>query len=220
MLTSAQTLPVCEPLFLGSPCAAAVVLTGAQTPPASCESQFLGLPCAAAVMLTSAQTSPGCESQFLGSPCAAAVMLTRSFLDIIPLLYIEHSVCDSQNTTVTTCISTLTHHSIFEHFHSTSGVKVAVAICMCAQQIFFDGSARKKTFTPAFGRAVGIYRNKVPASGLLDDMECWVERWAEQSNSTNVAFGDDPDFFQKASLTKNNCRHVNEHDPRGCRYDK
>lgn len=70
---------------------------------------------------------------------------------------------------------------------------------MCAQQIFFDGSAKKRTFTTAFERAVGVYRNKAPASGFLDDMERWVERWA---NSTNVGSGDDPHFFQKASLIK------------------
>jgi hypothetical protein len=68
---------------------------------------------------------------------------------------------------------------------------------MCAQQIFFDGSAKKQTFATAFERAVGVYCNKASTSGFLNDIEHWVERWDDQSNSRNVHYGDDPDFSKK-----------------------
>ena len=80
---------------------------------------------------------------------------------------------------------------------------------MCTQQIFFDGSAKKQTFATAFERAVGVYCNKAAASGLLDEIEHWVERWArvDPSNWINFNYGDGPDFFQIAWLIKDcDCR--------------
>ncbi|KAJ7932366.1 hypothetical protein B0H13DRAFT_1955054 [Mycena leptocephala] len=80
---------------------------------------------------------------------------------------------NSQKVVTTTCTSILKHHLIFERFHS---VQVATAICMCEQQIFFDGSAKKRTFTSAFECAVAVFSKQASASGFLDEIKPWVDR--------------------------------------------
>ncbi|KAJ7932356.1 hypothetical protein B0H13DRAFT_1955024 [Mycena leptocephala] len=90
---------------------------------------------------------------------------------------------NSQKAVTTTCTSILKRHLIFDHFHS---VQLGAAICMCAQQIFFDGSAKKWSFTPAFEskqkftsafeRAVAVFSKQASASGFLDEIEPWVDR--------------------------------------------
>jgi hypothetical protein len=72
---------------------------------------------------------------------------------------------------------------------------------MCAQQIFFDGSAKKQKFTSAFERAVAVFSKKASASGFLDEIEPWVDR--RKGDMTNLGHDcDDPDLFQKARLIK------------------
>ncbi|KAF8184110.1 hypothetical protein K438DRAFT_1766555 [Mycena galopus ATCC 62051] len=162
------------------------------------------------LLLLSSPTLPAwCEPGFLNLPRAAAVELTNSarggdsFIDITPPLCIEHSVSccqgNSQRAAITTCTSTLKCHLILEDFPSTSPgkaavgrVNIAIAMCMCAQQIFFDGSAKKRTFATAFKHAVAVYSNKASASGLLASIECWVDRY----NSPSFDSGDNPDIFQ------------------------
>ncbi|KAJ7866352.1 hypothetical protein B0H13DRAFT_2066903, partial [Mycena leptocephala] len=133
-------------------------LTSTQTLPESCESRFLNPPSAAAVALTGSQTLPECESCFL-----------------VCLLFAD---CQGnpQSTMTSTVVSILKHHLIFERFHS---IQVGAAICMCAQQIFFDGSAKKRTFTSAFERAVAVFSEKASASGFLDEIEPWVDQRTE-----------------------------------------
>ncbi|KAJ7871609.1 hypothetical protein B0H13DRAFT_2060391, partial [Mycena leptocephala] len=138
-----------------------------QTPP-GCELQFLNPPSAAAAALTGAQTLPAlCESCFL-----------------VRLLFADCQG-NSQNTTTITCASILKHHLIFEHFHS---VQLGAAICMCAQQIFFDDSAKKWSFTSAFEKqkftsafecAVVVFSKQASKSGFLDEIELWVDRHTE-----------------------------------------
>ncbi|KAJ7827573.1 hypothetical protein B0H13DRAFT_2119317 [Mycena leptocephala] len=99
---------------------------------------------------------------------------------------------NSQKVVTTTCTSILKHHLIFERFHS---VQVATAICMCAQQIFFDGSAKKRTFTSAFECAVAVFSKQASASGFLDEIKPWVDRCT--GHLTNLHSGDDPDLAQE-----------------------
>ncbi|KAJ7871615.1 hypothetical protein B0H13DRAFT_2060414 [Mycena leptocephala] len=97
---------------------------------------------------------------------------------------------NSQQTMITTCTSILKRHMIFERFHS---VQVGATICMCAQQIFFDGSAKKRTFTSAFEHAAAVFSKKASASGFLDEIEPWVDRRTD--DMTNVENNrDDPDL--------------------------
>ncbi|KAJ7791013.1 hypothetical protein B0H13DRAFT_1936099 [Mycena leptocephala] len=184
-----QTLPVlCESRFLNPPSAAAVALTSAQTLPGHCESKFLNPPSAAAVALTGAQTLPAsCELRFLNPP-SAAIALTGTQTP---------PGCNSQQAMITTCAFILKRHLIFEHSHS---VQLGAAICMCAQQIFFDGSAKKQTFTSAFERAVAVFSKQASASGFLDEIEPWVDR--HKGDLRNPKSGNDPDLFQKARLIK------------------
>ncbi|KAJ7854362.1 hypothetical protein B0H13DRAFT_2081224, partial [Mycena leptocephala] len=141
-----------------------------------CESQFLNPPSAAAATLTGTQTLPGCELCFL-----------------VHVLFVD---CQGnlQQAMVATCTSILERYLIFEHFHS---VQVGAAICMCAQQIFFDGSAKKRTFTSAFEHAVAVFSKQASASGLLEEIEPWVDRRTE--DMTNVEHNrDDPDLANMA----------------------
>ncbi|KAJ7854366.1 hypothetical protein B0H13DRAFT_2081247 [Mycena leptocephala] len=100
---------------------------------------------------------------------------------------------NSQNALITTCTSILKRHLIFERFHS---IQVGAAICMCAQQIFFDGSAKKRTFTSAFERAVVVFSKQASASGFLDEIEPWVDRRTE--DMTNL----DHDYMQRTNMAQ------------------
>jgi hypothetical protein len=76
---------------------------------------------------------------------------------------------------------------------------------MCAQQIFFDGSAKKRTFTSAFKHAVTVFSKQASASGFLDEIQPLADQCT--GDLTNLNYGDDPDLFQKAQLIKNR-RHA------------
>ncbi|KAJ7866324.1 hypothetical protein B0H13DRAFT_2066796 [Mycena leptocephala] len=134
------------------------MLTSTQTLPVSCELRFLDLPSATAFALTGAATLSGCELCFL-----------------VRLLFADCQG-NSQQAMITTCTSILKRHMIFENFHS---VQLGAAICMCAQQIFLDGSAKKRTFTSAFERAVAVFSKQASASGFLDEIQPWVDPHTE-----------------------------------------
>jgi hypothetical protein len=65
---------------------------------------------------------------------------------------------------------------------------------MCTQQIFFDGSAKKRTFTSAFEHAAAVYSNRASASGFLDGIKQCT------GDLTDLNSGDDPNLFQKPGL--------------------
>jgi hypothetical protein len=88
------------------------------------------------------------------------------------------------------------------------------AICICAQQIFFDGSAKKRTFTSAFERAVAVFSKQASASGFLDEIEPWVDQ--RTGDLRKPKSGNDPDLFQKARLIQNGRHAVVEHGPGSC----
>ncbi|KAJ7817962.1 hypothetical protein B0H13DRAFT_2134047 [Mycena leptocephala] len=135
------------------------------------------------------------------------VSVQRNNLDLCAFMQLEYRpaaddirMCvhncqgNSQQTMITTCTSILKRHIIFEHFHS---VHVGATICMCAQQIFFDGSAKKRTFTSAFEHGAAVFSKKASASGFLDEIEPWVDRRTE--DMTNVENNrDDPDLANMA----------------------
>jgi hypothetical protein len=96
---------------------------------------------------------------------------------------------------------------------------------MCAQHIFFDGSAKKWSFasafekwkfTSAFKHAVAVFSKQASASGFLDEIEPWVDRHTE--DMTNLDHCDDPDLFRKAPLIKNgsHCAAYGQYGPGSC----
>ncbi|KAJ7817826.1 hypothetical protein B0H13DRAFT_2134306 [Mycena leptocephala] len=111
--------------------------------------------------------------------------------------------CALINTMTSTVTSILKRHLIFERFHA---VQLGAAICMCAQQIFFDGSAKKRTFTSAFERAVAVFSKQASASGFLDEIEPWVDQ--HKGDFRNLKSGDDPDLKKAEEVATNMAQEV------------
>jgi len=94
-----------------------------------------------------------------------------------------------QQATITACASTFKHHTFDpSQYVYVSIVSLAAAICICAQQIFLDGSAKKKGFVSAFQHAAAIYFKNVPTSGFLDEIQHWVVQHEEDLKQLEYAW--------------------------------